>query len=439
MQNQFTQFIQQYHLFEPQHRLLVAVSGGVDSMVLLHLLSQSGYEIAVAHCNFKLRGEESDSDEAFVKNNCEQKQLQSHFIAFDTEEYANKHKLSIEMAARELRYNWFNELMNDFSYDFLVTGHHLNDSIETLFLNLSRGTGYSGMTGIAPKNDRLVRPLLFATRDDIEAFAKKNKLTFCVDASNDANKYQRNLIRNKIIPLFRQLNPGFEQVMQKNLKNLNEAATILDNYFDGYREKSYSGNTFPLSIPFYKITGKKPINIHLFQLIGQFGFNRDAVARIIKAMDNHPGRMFFSEKYRLLIDRDALIISEKADNTALEFELTSFEELKDLPVTINHELQPIDNFELRTESNFACLDAAMVEFPVIVRKWKAGDYFYPLGMKKRKKISDFLIDSKINRLDKENTWIMESQNGIFWIIGHRIDNRFKITKTTKDVIVLHVS
>lgn len=439
MQNQFTQFIQKHQLFEPQHRLLVAVSGGVDSVVLLHLLINTGYQIAVAHCNFKLRGEDSDSDEAFVKNICEKQNLQAHFISFETEKYADDNKLSIEMAARQLRYNWFKELMNDNGYDYLVTGHHVNDSIETMFLNLCRGTGYSGMTGIAPKNDRLVRPMLFATRDDIELYAKKNKLTHCIDATNESNQYQRNLIRNKIVPLFRQLNPSFDQVMYKNLNNLTEAATILDNYFDGYREKSYSGTTFPLSIPFYKITGKKPVNIHLFQLIGQFGFNRDTVARIIKAMDSHPGRMFFSEQYRLLIDRDALIISEKTENNAIEYELNSFAELKDLPVHIRHEKQSGTDFQLITDSNYACLDASTLQFPVIVRKWKAGDYFYPLGMKKRKKVSDFLIDSKINRIDKENTWIMESQNGIFWIIGHRIDNRFKITKSTKEVMVLHLS
>lgn len=436
MQDRFKKYIEKYRLIEDKDIILIAISGGADSIVLLDLLVKCNYKVVMAHCNFNLRGHESDEDEAFVKQLAKQYNVKLHVTSFNTIEYADANKLSIEMAARELRYHWFNQLIEDCNYDKIATGHHLNDSIETLFLNLARGTGYAGIKGIPGKNDNIIRPLLFATRENIEAYANKNDLSYRNDSSNNSTKFLRNLVRQNIIPAFKQLNPAFEQVMSYNFNNLNEATEVLDNYFDDYRKKSITKLKKQVEIPFYKILGKSPVKIHLFQLIRQFGFNRDAVEKIIDAIKSHPGKIFESHSHRLLIDRDAVIIKPLSEPIYDSYKIETIEDVKKLPIVFNVQQLPYETFNLIKDKRFACIDSDKLAFPLTLRKWKNGDHFYPLGMGKKKKLSDFFIDQKINRIDKDEIWILESDHKIVWIVGQRIDDRFKVTNETVKVLVL---
>jgi len=436
MQKQFVQYINQQKLFSDTNTLLVAVSGGVDSIVLLHLLVQGNYKVKLAHCNFNLRGNESDNDEHFVKQLAKDLNIQTHIISFDTINYAKKNKLSIEMAARDLRYSWFNELLVENNYKYIVTGHHLNDSIETLFLNLARGTGYNGLTGISPKNGVVVRPLLFATRQAIENYAADNKLSYRNDSSNESEKHLRNIVRKYIIPAFKQLNPSFEQVMTNNFSHINEAATLLNSYFDSFASESLKNNNNNIEIPFSKLLSKEPLKIHLYQLIKDFGFNNDAVIKIIDAFDANPGKMFYSESHCLLIDRASIIITEKTRNEKQCFFINSLSDFNNLPIKIRTEKLDGNDFEMIKKSNFACIDFSKLNFPLELRKWEQGDSFHPLGMTQKKKISDFLIDTKVNRLEKENVWVLISNNEVVWVVSKRLDNRFKVTEETKDVLIL---
>lgn len=436
MQNKIKNYINQHKLFDPDETVLLTVSGGVDSVVLLHLFVNNNYKIAVAHCNFNLRGSESDSDELFVKKLTEKYNLKSHFISFDTTEYAEKKKISIEMAARELRYSWFNKLLKKNNYSYIATGHHLNDSIETLFLNLVRGTGYSGVNGIAPKRDNVIRPLLFATRQQIEQYAQKYKLNYCVDATNESEQYIRNKIRKKIIPVFKEINPAFEQVMKNNFDNLNDATEILDNYFNKYRDKIYKKIKYPVEIPYTELVNKKPMSIHLFELINKFGFNRDAVVKISTGINKNVGALFYSNTHQLLIDRNVLIIRKINTIDNDNFIIKNISEFEKVPINFELSINDYNSFKLIKTKDTACLDADKVQFPITLRKWRHGDYFYPLGMRQRQKISDFLINNKVNRFDKENTWVLESGKKIIWLVNYRIDNRFKVDSETKKVMIV---
>lgn len=436
MQKQFVHYINKNKLFSKTDSLLVAVSGGADSIVLLHLLKQLNYNVTVAHCNFKLRGSESDGDEQFVRNLVEKWNVKSHFISFETEKFAKDNKLSIEMAARELRYTWFNKLLVEQNYNYIATGHHLNDSIETLFLNLARGTGYNGLTGIAPKNENIVRPLLFATRQTIEHYVNENNLDYRNDSSNESEKHLRNIVRKYIVPAFKQLNPGFEQVMASNFNHMNEAASLLNSYFNEYALSSLNKTENKIEIPFSALNNKKPQKIHLFHLIKDFGFNKDAVRKILDAIESEPGKMFYSETHCLLVDRESIIINETTEEIKQSFFINSIDSFASLPFKIKAKLVVNKNFELLKKSNVACIDNCKLKYPLVLRVWEQGDYFYPLGMTQKKKISDFLIDTKVNRIDKEKVWVLCSQNEIVWVVNRRLDNRFKLTENTKDILIL---
>ncbi len=436
MQKRFIQYIEQHQLFSKEQIILVAVSGGADSVVLLNLLMEAGYKAAVAHCNFNLRAKESDADEAFVHQLVNHYNIPAHFIAFNTNEYAKENKLSIEMAARELRYNWFSKLLKDNSYTNIATGHHLNDSIETIFLNLARGTGYKGITGISAKNGTIVRPMLFATRTEIESYANENNLEYRNDSSNEEEKYLRNIVRKQIIPAFKKLNPAFEQVMQNNINNLNDSALVLDNYFTNFQKETIISDTYPIEIHFNALKDKSPQSIHLYELIKNYGFNSDAVAKILIGIRKESGRLFYSDTHQLLIDREKLIITKKTEIENKEFQINTIAELSNLPIHLKGKEISSRNFTIIKKSNFACIDANKISFPLTLRKWKNGDYFYPLGMNQKKKVSDFLIDTKTNRIEKENTWVLLSGNDIFWIVNKRIDNRFKVTNETSKVLVI---
>lgn len=432
---EFESYIKEKKLCNKKEKILITVSGGADSVVLLHLFIEAGYTITLAHCNFNLRGKESDEDEKFVNDLCDKYKITNHFISFNTQEYATKNKVSIEMAARELRYNWFNKLCEQHNYSKIATGHHLNDSIETIFINLARGTGVNGINGISPKNGNIIRPLLPFTRTQIEEFASTHSLLYRNDSSNESLVYMRNIIRHEIIPSLKKINPSFETTMKQNLDNISGAASIFNNQIQVAQKKIISSSNGTIKISIEKLLELKQINTYLFEFITPYGFNINTVKNILLSIKKEPGRLFYSDTHKILIDRDFIIIEEKIGDSS-NILIKNLDEFYSLPFNIEALEQNIEDYTLIKTNNVACLDADKVHFPLILRKWEDGDTFYPLGMNNRKKLSDFFIDQKIDRFQKNKTWILECNGDIIWIVGIRIDNRFKITDNTQKALQL---
>lgn len=431
----FEKFVKQNRLFSQNDKILATVSGGADSVVLLHLLVKGGYHTSIAHCNFKLRDEESDGDEQFVKQLAKQYNIQLFCKSFNTKEYATERKLSIEMAARELRYNWFKQLSTEHGFTRIATGHHLSDNIETLMLNLNRGTGINGITGIKPLAENIARPLLFATRTEIEEFAKQNNLTFRTDRTNLSDDYQRNYIRHHIVPAFKQINPHFEQRMAQNLDNLTQAANIYNYYIEQAKLKIVKAIGDKIAIDKQSIINERFAETVLFEIVSNYGFNSEQAKRILSVINGESGKLFISNSHKLLIDRTQIII-EPISNKTTNVTVDKLGTIKANNSTFEMQVIDVANFNLIKQPNVACIDLEKIQLPITIRTWQDGDTFYPLGMNKQQKLSNFLINNKINRLDKENVLVLTCNNQIVWVAGHRIDNRFKITETTKQVLVI---
>lgn len=438
----FSKYINNNNLYTKDDKILLAISGGTDSVALLHLFHLAGFDIGLAHCNFTLRGSESDSDEQFVKELATKYDIKAHFISFNTKQFAKESKLSIEMAARELRYNWFNELCNEFNYSKIATGHHANDSIETLLINLTRGTGINGITGIKPQNGNIIRPLLFATRVQIETYIKEEKLEFRTDSSNNSNEFIRNFFRNDIIPKLKEINPSFESTMIQNIENFNNTASIYNKEIENFKfqicreRKQVSKNkNQKLYIIIQKLLKLEHKSTVLYEILSDYGFTFDSTRKILKCTNGESGKVFYSQTHKLLIDREEIIVEKKSDQE-VSLLVSSIDNFNILPIDLKVDQMKIEDFKLIKDNLVACIDSEKINYPLTLRKWKEGDFFYPLGMKNRKKLSDFFIDQKIDRFTKESTWILESDYQIVWIVGLRLDDRFKVTKNTKQVIKL---
>ncbi len=416
---------------------MLAVSGGLDSVVMLHLFKAAGFSVGVAHCNFQLRGEDSMKDETFVQNICSDKSMPFFCKRFETNIYATEYSLSVQMAARDLRYSWFNEIVEKEGYDFLATGHHLNDSLETMLLNLAKGTSLQGMSGIPPKNGKVIRPMLFASHDMIKAYADFHHLKWREDLSNATDDYQRNFIRHQVVPKLKELNPSLEETLQKSLIKISGALELLNlgkTEFENQFKKLKTG----LHIPKRAIGQFKNPAAVLWETIHHYGFNLEQCQSVIHSLHGQAGKKFISTHYQLTIDRDEIVISERIENWE--------------PVTIesgeNHvslgpfslDIKSIENAESRfsQDKNEAVLDESKLKFPLTWRKWKAGDHFYPMGLDHKKKLSDFLIDNKISLPAKEFVTVLESAGEIAWVVGYRIDNRFKITPQTRSALSFFV-
>ncbi len=462
MLNQFIENIKGKKLFDIGQKILLAVSGGIDSMVMLYLFEKSGFDFGIVHCNFQLRGAESDRDEEFVKTQVLIHGVPAFFKRFDTEEYAQINGISIEMAARELRYEYFEKIRTENGYDFIATAHHSDDLIETFFLNLTRKTGIKGLTGIKDKSGKIIRPMLFASRTDIEKCASELYLEFREDSTNSEVIYQRNFLRHKILPLFSSLNPSFKKNLLASIENLKDAEEVYSGYFevekqkvvenaadstfdyaqgDGQTERSRS--LISLSSPSHNIDIKKLLNsshpkLLLLEILSEFHFNPGVVEEVFQSLNTESGKQFFSKTHRLVKDREKLFITTIAEieNRIFYLEADDVELFK--PFDIKIEKLPAKDFKIRKESNIACLDLEKLVFPLLIRKWLEGDYFQPLGMNGFKKLSDFFIDEKIPVHQKENTWLLCSGEKIVWVMGMRIDNRYKITPKTTRIIKLEV-
>ncbi len=358
---------------------------------------------------------------------------------FDVEERAGEEGISIQMAARELRYEWFDKLLVDHGFDHLATAHNKNDSVETFFLNLSRGTGIRGLTGIPRSKGLLVRPLLFASREDIVAFSTQNKIEFREDASNLETKYRRNKIRHDVIPVMEQVNPGFIETMWENMSRLSEIQDIFTNTVEEKRKELFQKDHGQIRVDTKDLRTLSPLRTWLFELFSPFGFTRSQCEGIEKIMDASPGRRSISTSHQLFKDRDQLILVELALSSFDRYYLDNPEKHSILPfpmdmeVIVRNELDKIPN-----DANIACLDCDELQFPLTIRHWQHGDYFFPLGMNQIKKLSDFFVDNKISVPEKQQIWIMASGKKIVWIMGHRIDHRFRITDKTTRVLLLRL-
>ena len=432
----FNDHIARHQLCKATDKILLAVSGGLDSMVMLRLFHQAGYAVAVAHCNFQLRGAESNGDEEFVEERCHHLKIPVYSKRFDTNNYAWENSLSIQLAARELRYTWFEEVLAREKFDKVATAHHLNDSLETVLLNLCRGTGIDGLAGIPLANRFIIRPMLFASREEIESYAVGEKITWREDSSNFTDDYQRNFLRHQIIPKLKEINPSLEHTFFSTLEKvrggvelMNEARKQLENVFI-YKDE---GKTVIKKEAFKSFQYPAPV---LWEMVKHFGFNIEQCEEIIQSLHGQPGKKFLTSAYQLVIDRESLIISAR-QNSWEKTEIQSGQIQASLgPWNLNIEVSEPD---VKFNPLEAVIDLEKLDFPLRWRKWKAGDSFCPLGMDHHKKISDFLIDQKISVADKDTVTVLESSGEICWVAGHRVDNRFKITSQTKRAVIFRIA
>lgn len=446
MLNSFTTYIKKEKLFSKTDSILLTVSGGIDSIVMCELFHQAGLKFGIAHCNFQLRGEESDTDELFVEELAEKYDVQFHSVSFDTSAYAKKNKLSIQLAARKLRYDWFEEIRSQFDYNYIATAHHQDDSIETFFINLIRGTGIAGLHGILPKQNTTIRPLLFTNKKEIELFAKKNKLKFREDSSNASDKYVRNKIRHQLIPLLKELNPNIHQTIAGDIQRLNETEKVYKKEITNKRSKIITEDKNGIRISIKALKKLNPIAPYLFEFLYPLGFNSSTTDEIIESLNKQSGKQFFSATHRLIKDRDFLLVGSRKSGERKQENREERKEEKKLLVKKNQTKFIFDglklnftsklktpNSQLLTPDHKTNIDFGRLQFPLEIRRWKKGDVFYPLGMNRKKKLSDFFIDKKLSIPEKENCWVLTSNKEIVWVIGYRLDNRFKVTETTKKI------
>jgi tRNA(Ile)-lysidine synthase len=424
--------------------LLIAISGGIDSVVLTHLFHKLNFKISLAHCNFSLRGKESNEDEEFVIALGEKLQIPTYSIKFETEEYAKEKGISTQMAARELRYDWFQKIAKEKNIDYIITAHQKDDVLETFLINLTRGTGLDGLTGIPEIQGNIVRPFMIFTRNEILVYAAKRKIEWQEDRTNSSIRYVRNKIRHKVVPVLKELNPNLLETFYNTLENLKGSQQIVKDRIRNVKEKitKTHKNELHFSIPeLKKLSNPK---IYLFELLKEYGFTEwNDVADLL---DCQSGKQVFSKMHRLLKDREVLILSDILQQEEFDsFEIFENTAEINLPIALkfetvtipldtkNHQNKVLEEL-IFDDKNTISIDFDKIEFPLILRKWQKGDFFFPIGMNGKKKVSKFFKDEKLSLIDKENSWLLCSKNEIVWVIGKRLDDRFKVTKSTSKIL-----
>ncbi|MFN3840659.1 MAG: tRNA lysidine(34) synthetase TilS [Cyclobacteriaceae bacterium] len=437
MLEQFLNHIEHHRLCRKEDRILLAISGGMDSMVMLDLFHSAGYSIGVAHVNFQLRGAESDADEQFIREICKTKNIPFFSTRFNTSDYAKINRLSVQMAARELRYAWFDELLESTEFSLLATAHHLNDSIETVLLNWIHGGSSDGLLGIPVKNNRTIRPLLFASRSAIEDYATQKKLSWREDSSNLTDGYPRNFLRHHVVPKLKELNPSLENTFLQGLERL-RAGHALEQYAVDQLKKEYiveEEKKTTIQKTLFKAIHHHPFI--LWRLVHHYHFTPAVCEDIVQAISGQPGKRFLSPTHQLIVDRTTLIVTPH-DQFWNPIEIHNDQNHASLgPWDLT--IETLNNPVFTDHADVAVLDKDRIQFPLVWRVWKPGDFFYPLGMEHKKKVSDFLIDSKVPNSDKPYVTVIESAGKIMWVVGYRIDNRFKITTGTQKALQLTVS
>lgn len=437
MLNKISDFIAKHQLLSHDDLHLVALSGGADSVALLLILQQLGYHVEAAHCNFHLRGEESDRDEIFVKSLCKKLNIQLHLIHFNTKEYASLHQVSIEMAARDLRYGYFRQLCQDIGAASVCVAHHRDDAVETLMINLLRGSGIHGLTGIRPKNDYIVRPLLCISREEIEQYLHSIGQDYVTDSTNLVNDILRNRIRLEVIPLLKELNPKASENIEKTSIYLHEAEKIFNESVANQKASLIrnDSDSFPQSVSIPCLLKLPSPEYFLHEWLSPFGFNAQQIEQIIIQLQGESGREFLTASHTLVIDRDTLILaSHQAPMKSMKIPeegLYRYDENTRFEVKVSTDLT------ISRSSDCVTLDAATIRFPLIIRPVETGDRFCPFGMEGHRLVSDFLTDSKLSILDKRRQLVVTDHDGqIIWIVGLRADNRFRITPQTSKIIRL---
>lgn len=434
----FTDFIKKHRLFTRDSNLLVAVSGGIDSVAMVHLLHTAGYKLAIAHCNFQLRPE-ADADQAFCNKLAHHYQTPFYPAWFNTEHYAAERKISIQMAARELRYEFFEQVALRENFTCIALAHHQNDTVETILLNLTRGTGIAGMHGILPKNGNLVRPMLCFTRSEIEQIVAENQLEYVEDSSNASVKYARNKIRHQVIPSLKELNPSLEQTFENNIRHFKELEQLLELKVEEVRQKLFTHNGMEIRIAIDDVKQLVPQRLLLFKLLQSYGFSQNQVDDIIASLNKHAGRKFETPfGFMLVLDRGALILTKKIQEIpSLYIEDTDSALLHGaFKLNISKSDEPV---VIKNNRLAVAVDTALLQFPLLLRYWRNSDHFYPLGMKGKKKVSDFFIDQKIPlHLKKTIPLLINSNGDVVWIAGYRPDERYKVTDKTKKVTIFEL-
>ena len=412
-------------------RILVAVSGGVDSVVLAHLCKNAGLDISLAHCNFQLRGEESEEDENFVIELADSMDLQIFIEEFETEAYANEKKMSTQMAARELRYRWFDELCETLQFDYIFTAHHANDNLETVLINFIRGTGLEGLTGIPDKNECIRRPLLPFSKVQIENYARENHLRWREDSSNNSLKYFRNKVRLEVIPKLLELNPQLLDSFRKTRSYLQQSSDLIEDYMAAIFPRIAVEEEFGYSFKIKLIKSLPNTKAVMYSLFKSFGFTEWEDVHAL--LDAQTGKMVYSKTHRLIKDRDNLLLTTLSGENSRSYELQDGEEVVMLPIGTFQFEEASEVNEAQTDKAIF-VDEACLKYPLLVRKWKRGDYFYPFGMRGKKKLSKFFKDEKLSLPQKENCWLLCSGEEIVWVIGHRLDARYAVGNDTKIII-----
>lgn len=440
MLTSFIQYLQTDCKINSSDSLLVAVSGGIDSVVLCHLFSEANVNFGIAHCNFQLRGSESDRDADFVATLAVKYRVPYFSTAFNTLQIAKEQKISVQMAARNLRYQWLETTRQQQNFRFIATAHHQNDIAETMLYNLTKGTGIAGLHGIFPKRNKLVRPLLFANKVSIVQYARQHHLVYRTDSSNQETKYSRNKIRHLVIPVLKEINPNLEQTFADNTARFTEIENIYKAGIAHYKKKLLEGNEKERFISIAKLKNILPIiNTILYEILHPYGFSMPQIKQIITAMEAEPGKVFYSKHYQLIKDRKHFVLMPKSardasfllihDATQTHITLGNVE----LYLSQHTKQNMIFNYEL---NNVAYFDADKIVYPLRLRYKKEGDYFYPFGMKmKKKKLKRYFIDQKLHKQAKEEVLILnDGKERIMWVIGYRTDERFKISRKTQNVL-----
>ncbi|MBK0401761.1 tRNA lysidine(34) synthetase TilS [Adhaeribacter sp. BT258] len=435
MLEKIASYIKENKLAEASAKIIVTVSGGLDSVVLADVLHKLKYEIAIAHCNFGLRGEESEADELFVKKLAKKYEVPFYSEHFSTQAFADEHGLSIQMAARQLRYSWFEKLRQELGFDFIATAHHQNDTLETILLNLTRGTGLAGLHGIPPKNGNLIRPLLCMAKDDLYDYLVENRLAWREDASNETTKYQRNLLRHEVVPVLKKLNPNLEETIFQTSERIRGAEAIFERYVSEAKNRAVKETDEATYINVPELETSLSLATVLHELLKPYHFPFEKSKQIAANLHNASGTQFDSPTHHLVIDREQLVITPKDLRQFASYEISETDtELQADNFTIKLKRVPAEGYKIPKGKKVAALDAALLQFPLKLRPWQEGDWFVPLGMNGKKKISDLLIDQKVPLNLKAKVLVLSSAQSIAWVVGLRPDNRFKVSEKTEEVL-----
>ena len=429
--------IQKNNLFKKTDKIIVAISGGPDSVALLLSLWELGYNIEAAHCNFHLRGEESDRDMNFTTALSAALKVKLHVTHFNTAEFAQSRQLSIEMAARQLRYNWFEEIRKENNAQYIAVAHHANDVVETFFINLTRGSGLHGLTGIKAKNGSIVRPMLTVTRQEIIQYLDQKQQSYVIDSTNNESEYVRNKFRNIIIPQFEQINPSFNASMLRTIKHLSDCETFVCNQIKSLKQTAVTATSNCTHINLEPLAATGNYAFTLFEILREWNITPHIIESISRCPIESSGQYFRSGQYKILKNRTTLeLIKEDQDSSGELVEIPQHTIAISAPVALQIQEGTAQEIIIEKKNPYiATFNIEKITFPLILRHWKEGDYFYPLGAGVRKKLSDFFINEKMSRNEKSATWLLTTaDNQIMWIVGKRIDNRFRVDSATTKVL-----